>query len=62
MPIFLSDLISRLSGESYSKKFCVFGMNLVNLGLFEEHRKLLKDVNTMRSMVRNIVRKHAALR
>lgn len=35
---------------------------MVNLGLFKVHRKLLNKIETMRSMVRTVVRKHAALR
>jgi hypothetical protein len=34
LPVFLAQLISELTGESFHWRYCVFGMRLVNLGLF----------------------------
>lgn len=62
MPVFLSDLISNLSNESYNWKYCIFGMNIVDLGVFAQHRKLLKDIKIMRGVVRDILMKHVAIR
>lgn len=62
MPIFLSDLISQLSNESYGWRYNIFGMKLLDIGLYAGHRKLLADVKTMREVVRTILLKHIELR
>lgn len=61
MPVFLSDLIADLSAESYSWRYCIFGIPLVDLQLFGVHRKLLKDIKKMRDAVKQILLKHADL-
>lgn len=62
MPIFLSDLISDLSNESYGWRYNIFGMQVVDLGIFGVHRKLLSNIKIMREAVRTILLKHLARR